>query len=86
MEPLKIDLKNILKNKFNNIKDENLLRLYANRIRSIADKYNLIMKNIKQEEIPLFEIKLNKIDSVNIFNLKNYLFKYLNFCLTIKDN
>ena len=70
MEPLKIDLTNILKNKFNNIKDENLLRLYANRIRSIADKYNLIMKNIKQEEIPLFEIKLKKIDSVNIFNFK----------------
>ena len=70
MEPLKIDLTNILKNKFNNIKDENLLRLYSNRIRSIADKYNLIMKNIKQEEIPLFEIKLNKIDSVNIFNFK----------------
>ena len=65
MEPLKIDLTDILKNKFNNLKDENLLRLYANRIRSIADKYNLIMKNIKGEELPLFEIKLNKIDNVN---------------------
>ena len=41
-------------------------RLYATRARLIADKYNLIMKNIQPEEIPLFEIKLNRIDSVSI--------------------
>jgi hypothetical protein len=43
-------------------------RLNATRARLIADKYNLIMKNIQPEEVPLFEIKLNRIDSVSILD------------------
>lgn len=70
--PLKVDLTNILQNKFNNLKNENLLRLYATRIHSICDKYNLIMKNIQPEELALFEIKLARIDHVVEIGLNEY--------------
>ncbi len=66
MPPLSIDLSDVLKDKFNQLKDENKLRLYVTRIRSIANNYNIIMKNLQQEETPLFEMKLNKIDSVRL--------------------
>lgn len=71
-DPLRIDLTHILKDKFNNLKDENLLRLYATRIHSICDKYNLIMKNIQSEELALFELKLNRIDGVIEQGLNDY--------------
>ena len=64
MTPLSIDLSEILKDKFSKLKDENQLRLYATKIRSIANNYNIIMKNLQAEEIPLFEMKLNRIDAV----------------------
>ncbi len=67
MSPLSIDLSDVLKDKFNQLKDENKLRLYVTRIRSIANNYNIIMKNLQQEETALFEMKLNKIDSVSVF-------------------
>ena len=70
--PLKVDVTNILLNKFNNLKNENLLRLYATRIHSICDKYNLIMKNIQPEELALFEIKLARIDHVVEVGLNEY--------------
>lgn len=63
-DPLNIDLSNVLKDKFSQLKDENKLRLYATRIRSIANNYNTIMANIQPEETALFELKLNKIDHV----------------------
>jgi hypothetical protein len=65
MPPLSINLTHILKDKFSQLKDENKLRLYVTRIRSIANNYNMIMKNLQPEEIPLFEMKLNKIDNVS---------------------
>ena len=64
MPPLNIDLADILKDRFSQLKDENKLRLYVTRIRSIANNYNVIMRNLQPEEIPLFELKLNKIDNV----------------------
>ena len=64
MSPLNIDLSDTLKEKFNQLKDENKLRLYITRIRSIANNYNIIMQNLQPEEVPLFEMKLNKIDNV----------------------
>jgi hypothetical protein len=67
MPPLSIDLTDVLKDKFNQLKDENRLRLYVTRIRSIANNYNIIMKNLQQEETALFEMKLSKIDAVNCF-------------------
>ena len=70
--PLNVDLTDILKVKFNNIKDEKQLILYATRARLIADKYNLVMKNIQPEEIPLFELKLNKIDAIIELGLNEY--------------
>ena len=72
MAPLNIDLRDILKDKFNNIKDENQLRLYATRVRLIANKYNIIMKNLQPEEVPLFESKLNKIDSIIELGINDY--------------
>lgn len=66
MPPFNLDLTDILKDKFSQLKDENKIRLYATRMRSIADKYNLIMKNIQNEEMALFEFRLSKIDNVNI--------------------
>lgn len=71
-DPLNVDLTSILQDKFNNLKDENLLRLYATRVHSICDKYNLIMKNIQAEELALFEIKLNRIDAVIELGLGEY--------------
>jgi hypothetical protein len=55
--------------RLNRKKNLSKFRLYANRIRLICDKYNLIMKNIQPEEVPLFELKLNKIDSVKIHHI-----------------
>lgn len=51
-------------------------------MRLIVDKYNLIMRNIQAEEIPLFEIKLNKMDGVS-FNFLNLFFLKLLFVLLI---
>lgn len=67
MPPFNMNLTEVLKDKFSQLKDENKMRLYATRMRSIADKYNLIMKNIQNEELSLFEFRLSKIDSVNFF-------------------
>jgi hypothetical protein len=72
MPPLNIDLIEILKNKFVDLKDENLLRLHVTRARLIADKYNLILKNIEPEEVLLFESKLEKIDEIIDQGLNEY--------------
>jgi len=70
--PLSIDLTTILRDKFSNLRDENLLRLYATRVHSICDKYNLIMRNIRAEELTLFEPKLGRIDSVVELGLNEF--------------
>lgn len=70
--PFNMDINSLLRDKFSEINDEHKLRLYATRMRSIVDKYNLIMKNIQAEEIPLLELKLNKMDQIIELGLTRY--------------
>lgn len=59
--------------------DDSLLRSTATRLDTIVSRYNSVMTNIKEFEMPLFERKLAKIDEVGKFEqqLAERMYKFI---------